>query len=56
MFRSIGAITCFIGQGEMTGSIYLTTTSYIHLLAHGALEELWDYYDETIFDPEDLYE
>ena len=56
LFRSIGAITCFIGQGEMTGSIYLTTTSYIHLLAHGALEELWDYYDETIFDPEDLYE
>ena len=55
LHRAIGDVTCFIGQGEMTGSIYLTTASYIHLFAHGALEELFDYYEETIFNPEELY-
>lgn len=46
VFRCIGSINCYLGAGEMTGSIYLTTTSYIHLFCHGATEEIWNYYNK----------
>lgn len=44
MLQYIGGISCHEGQLEDTGSIYLTTLSYVNLLGNGALENLQCYY------------
>ena len=44
LFHLVNGVNCHIGQGEMTGSFYLTTLSYINLFAYGAAEEMYKYY------------
>ena len=44
LLQYIGGISCHQGQLEETGSIYVTTLSYINLLANGAVDELQYYF------------
>lgn len=44
LLQYIGGVSCHFGQLEETGSIYVTTLSYINLLANGAIEELQRYF------------